>query len=149
MSKIKTYRGLIGDAEQQTIPLHTNQGLVGYQIKKFQTISHQNTSGGAAGEHYTFIWAVQQGSVSSTTPNIDFSDQTLLAVNWSPNNAERPFANSIIFDNSIINQDIYITHMDIGGSESNNYYIELEQIKLDLNESTVATLKDIRNIGVE
>ena len=57
MSKIKTYRGLIGDAEQQVIPLHTNDGLVGYQIKKFQTISHQNTSGGAAGEHYTFIWA--------------------------------------------------------------------------------------------
>ena len=38
MSKIKTYRGLIGDAEQQVIPLHTNDGLVGYQIKKFQTI---------------------------------------------------------------------------------------------------------------
>jgi len=26
-----------------------------------------------------------------------------------------------------------------------NYYLELEQIKLDLSESTVATLKDIRN----
>jgi len=28
-----------------------------------------------------------------------------------------------------------------------NYYIELEQVKLDLNENTVATLKDIRNIA--
>ena len=27
-----------------------------------------------------------------------------------------------------------------------NYYVELEQMKLDLNENTVATLKDIRNI---
>ena len=27
-----------------------------------------------------------------------------------------------------------------------NYYIELEQMKLDLSENTVATLKDIRNI---
>ena len=34
--------------------------------------------------------------------------------------------------------------MDIGGSEKNNYYIELEQVKLDLNEATVATLKDMR-----
>ena len=25
-----------------------------------------------------------------------------------------------------------------------NYYIELEQVKLDLNEATVATLKDMR-----
>jgi len=27
-----------------------------------------------------------------------------------------------------------------------NYYIELEQIKLDMNANTVATLKDIRNV---
>jgi len=27
-----------------------------------------------------------------------------------------------------------------------NYYLELEQFKLDLNENTVATLKNIRNI---
>jgi hypothetical protein len=25
-----------------------------------------------------------------------------------------------------------------------NYYLELEQVKLDLNEATVATLKDMR-----
>jgi len=28
-----------------------------------------------------------------------------------------------------------------------NYYIELEQMKLDLNENTVDTLKDIRNVA--
>ena len=45
------------------------------------------------------------------------------------------------------NQDIFVT-CDTGSTsgESCNYYIELEQIKLDLNENTVATLKDIRNI---
>ena len=41
------------------------------------------------------------------------------------------------------NQDIYITCKSSGNM---NYYMELEQIKLDLNENTVATLKDIRNI---
>ena len=52
-----------------------------------------------------------------------------------------------IFDNEIFNQDIYITFRDIGGAtQSCNYYIELETIRLDLNENTVATLKDIRNI---
>jgi hypothetical protein len=143
---IKTFRGQIADAGQETIPLHTRNGSTGYIIKKFETISQQNTAGGAPGEHYTFIWSVPQTTVSSTTPNINFSDPTLLAVNWSPNNVERPFAKAIIFDNMIFNQDIYVTHMDIGGSERNNYYIELEQVKLDLNENTVATLKDIRNI---
>ena len=52
----------------------------------------------------------------------------------------------VIFDNEIFNQDIYITHTDNKNAESINYYIELEQIKLDLNQNTVATLKDIRNI---
>jgi hypothetical protein len=43
------------------------------------------------------------------------------------------------------NQDIFITLGSQSGA-SCNYYIELEQVKLDLNENTVATLKDIRNI---
>jgi len=53
----------------------------------------------------------------------------------------------VIFDNEVFNQDIYITYTDNGGgsNEDINYYIELEQIKLDLSENTVATLKDIRN----
>ena len=33
------------------------------------------------------------------------------------------------------------THADAGPV---NYYIELEQVKLDLSEATVATLKDMR-----
>ena len=53
---------------------------------------------------------------------------------------------SIIFDNMTFNQDIYITHKDDDGGQPINYYIELEQVKLDLNENTVATLKDIKNI---
>jgi len=140
----KSFRGLIGDAEQQQIRLSTNNGLTGYQIKKFQTISNQNTAGGVSGEHFTFIWSRKQDSVSTNTPNIDFSDPLLLAVCWQPNNAERAFANPIIFDNMVFNQDIYVTHMDIAGSEKNNYYIELEQVKLSETEATVATLKDMR-----
>jgi len=46
----------------------------------------------------------------------------------------------------VVNQDIYITHIDTNGAIPCNYYIELEQVKLDLSENTVATLKDIRNI---
>ena len=53
---------------------------------------------------------------------------------------------AVVFDNEIFNQDIYITHTDAHATGECNYYIELEQIKLDLNENTVATLKDIRNI---
>ena len=52
--------------------------------------------------------------------------------------------NIIIFDNTTINQDMFITHFDASVGKPVNYYIELEQVKLDLNEATVATLKDMR-----
>ena len=53
----------------------------------------------------------------------------------------------VIFDNEKFNQDIFVTNVDVvGNSAPINYYIELEQIKLSLDENTVATLKDIRNI---
>ena len=44
------------------------------------------------------------------------------------------------------NQDIYVTAVDTESSSATNYYIELETVKLDLSESTVASLKDIRNV---
>jgi hypothetical protein len=46
----------------------------------------------------------------------------------------------------LFNQDIYISNVDSIGSNAMNYYIELEQSTLSLDENTVATLKDIRNI---
>ena len=51
---------------------------------------------------------------------------------------------NIIIDSAKFNQDIYITHADVASSNKVNYYLELEQVKLDLNEATVATLKDMR-----
>ena len=44
------------------------------------------------------------------------------------------------------NQDIYVTVSSLVGNPYVIYYLELEQVKLDLSENTVATLKDIRNL---
>ena len=86
---------------------------------------------------------------TTATDDIDFSDNTLLAAALISAKADQtayPEDLKVIFDQEIFNQDIYVTHIDEhAGSQFINYYIELEQIKLDLNETTVATLKDIRN----
>jgi len=50
-----------------------------------------------------------------------------------------------IFDNEIFNQDIFVTYTTGQGGQKINYYLELEQIRLNVDEATVATLKDIRN----
>jgi len=139
---IKTFRGLMQADTIDTISLHTNDGSIGYRIVKFQAIA--NGPAGNSPEAVIQIWKVPQ-TVSSY--NIDFSDQTLLgAIFYENSNSVVYFGgNTIIFDSEIFNQDIYITCASTDGSI--NYYIELEQMKLDLNENTVATLKDIRNVA--
>jgi hypothetical protein len=145
---IKTFRGLIADGLQDIITLHTNDGSVGYRLIKFELMP--NTPGtGSAQESIVQIFKTAQTVITGT---VDFSDQTLLGVAvWIGNknpaaSVPSPYSD-VIFDREIFNQDIFVTHIDTDGSEAVNYYIELEQIKLDLNENTVATLKDIRNLA--
>jgi len=144
MSKIKTFRGLMVDNSQDTILLHTNDGSVGYRINKFQLIEKSPLD-------TTARWALKIFKVSQTTftTAIDFSDQRLLAAGiWTSNGTAQNYPEdmTIIFDSEIFNQDIYITAKAENGSAV-NYYLELEQMPLDLNENTVATLKDIRNVA--
>lgn len=142
---VKSFRGLIADGGIDTISLHTNDGSTGYRIVKFQLMGHNpgDTSLGSY-EHVVQIFKTPQSSASAT---IDFSNQTLLAAGLCFGNTSPQFndTTSILFDNEIFNQDIYVTHVDEDAATPVNYYIELKQIKLDLNENTVATLKDIRN----
>jgi len=135
---IKTFRGLIADGGQDTIVLHTNDGSMGYRIVKFQIID--SAPGTINAELICKIYKTEQTTVDGV---VDFSDNTLLAAAYYTRaQSMKPV---IIFDQEIFNQDIYVTGIDIGAAAACNYYLELEQIKLDLSENTVATLKDIRN----
>ena len=139
---IKSFRGKMIDGAIDTITLHTNDGSVGYRIKKVQCVPEN--PGTTNTEHVFKIFKIPQTTVSGS---IDFSDQTLLASVYLSSRDDRYGGdNIIVFDNEIFNQDIYLTHDDTNNAGAVNYYIELEQVKLDLNENTVATLKDIRNI---
>ena len=142
---IKTFRGLMADDTQDTVVLHTNNGATGYRIVKFQVIPKDIAN--KVAEHVVKIYKVPQTTVDGV---IDFSSQTLLGAAFISNDTSAhayPPQDSVIFDQEIFNQDIYVTHKDMATGEACNYYIELEQVKLDLNENTVATLKDIRNIA--
>jgi hypothetical protein len=141
---IKTFRGLITDGGQHTIRLHTNTGATGYRILNFQVMLATPGVGGGT-ETICKIYKVEQTAVDGA---IDFSDQTLLAAAYyvEQDNAIYVPGTIILFEREIFNQDIYITNLDVDGSQSLNYYIELEQVQLNLDENTVATLKDIRNV---
>jgi hypothetical protein len=145
---IKTFRGLIADRAQDTIVLHTNDGSTGYRIVKFQLFPAGATSAFAY-ESFVSIFKVKASEPipADATPN--FSDNKLLGCGYYTQHGtgeSNPEDLNVIFDREIFNQDIFITHSNSASSEAINYYIELEQMSLDLSENTVATLKDIRNI---
>jgi hypothetical protein len=144
MSKIKSFRGLIADEGQDTIILHTNNGSTGYKITKFQMIPEKPGQ-----SDHRFVMKIYKIKQTTVDGEIDFSDNTMLAAAEIEDNggaSHYPHSGTaIVFDNEIFNQDIHITLKDIGVGESCNYYIELEQMKLDLHQNTMATLKDIRN----
>jgi len=139
---IKTFRGLIADGSQDTIVLHTNDGSTGYRIVKFQIFPWR--PGEADSEHVLKIYKISQSTIDHV---VDFSDNTLLAAAYYQDDVSEQLVSSldVVFDQEIFNQDIYVTSKALIESNPTNYYIELEQIKLDLSENTVATLKDIRN----
>jgi hypothetical protein len=140
---IKTFRGKIADEAQDTIVLHTNDGSIGYRLLTLQVIPENITT--TTNAQLLKVFKTPQ---TTTTATVDFSDQTLLGVAFWSNNADTHLQSEdmiTIFDQEIFNQDIYLTMVNVTGSDPLNYYIELEQVKLDLNENTVATLKDIRN----
>ena len=136
----------MADGAQERIPLQTNKGLIGYQIVKFEIMSYTPVTIGTQ-ESVVQIWKTEQTAPSTTTVSIDFSNNRLLAAAvWTGSDDPRyQSAQQVIFDNEKFNQDIYITHTNTDGSEACNYYLELKQMDLALDEATVATLKDIRN----
>jgi hypothetical protein len=141
MTKIKTYKGMLPIGEQEKIHLSTNDGLTGYRITKFQIMS--NTPGTNNVELIGQIFITDQ--TGKITTAVDFSNADLLAVVFYDRASNRS-TNTIIFDKETFNQDIFINITDESGNTiPANYYIELEQFKLDLNTSTYHTLKNIRS----
>jgi len=139
--KTINFRGLLADTEIQTIRLSTNNGMIGYRIKKLELVG--KTPGAQDSEAVVQVDTIKPTAASAT---IDFNSPTLLAVGvYTTNSASFNYPTTLftIFDNVKFNQDIYVSNQCLQGSAI-NYYLELEQVKLDLNEATVATLKDMR-----
>jgi len=138
---VKTFRGLLSDGGQDRIRLQTIKGKVGYRIAKFQAIA--NLPGTTAQESIIKIYKSSQSTIDAT---VDFTDSDLLGVVlWQlSNNINYPQSETIIFDNEIFNQDIYLTHTDTESTQNCNYYLELEVIPLDDAGAEYTTLKDMR-----
>jgi len=140
---IKTYKGKLADDGQDKIRLRTNDGNIGYRIIKFKSIS--STPGVGDQEFVTKIYKLFQSSIDAA---VNFTDGDLLGVSAVSHSASisEPYSQEVIFDQEIFNQDIYVTGSATAGTVDMNYYLELEQIKLNENQSTMATLQSLRRL---
>ena len=147
MSRIVSFRGRMANDDIETIALETNTGLIGYRIVKFDIFPVDPFK-----DDYESIVQVFKTPQTAASDEVDFSNNRLIAaaMHSSRGSAESyPEDKWVLFDNEKFNQNIFVTYKDQKTNSGCNYYIELEQMKLDLNEQTVATLKDIRNVGAE
>ena len=136
----KTFKGLMKNDTQERIRLSTNDGLTGYKIIKFKVFPYDDSDIEATMK----VYSVKQANITNVT---DFNDPTLLGAAYftlAGSSQIYPEDFTVVIDNKIVNQDIYITLRGHNVTADLNYYLELEQVKLDLNEATVATLKDMR-----
>ena len=139
---IKTFRGQLASGATDKIRLRTNDGSIGYKIKTLEIMPH--LWGGVTGEYTVKVHSIDDQTADA---KINFEDQTLLAVACQTYNTSANIAGDtpvVIFDNVTFNQDIFILAFDNDGNPV-NYHIELEQVKLNDNESTMETLQSIRS----
>jgi hypothetical protein len=141
---VKTFRGLLADGGQERIRLSTKNGKVGYRIAKFQIMAPLST--GSSRANGVSIWKTEQTSVSTSAISPDFTESDLLAVALNVWDNSQPHLSSlsVIFDNEIFNQDIYITNTETIATGDCNYYIELEAIPLSDQGAEYTTIKDLR-----
>ncbi len=142
---VKTYRGRLADGGQERISLKTLKGTTGYRIVKFQIMTALPGT-----TDYEQIVKIFKKSQSSIVEDINFADSALLAAGYTEGGAATNFIGNpvtVIFDNEIFNQDIFISHIDTKGSANVNYYIELEVIPLNSDQAAITTVKAIRGLA--
>ena len=144
MSKIISFRGILGEGLEEKIKLSTLKGKIGYKIIKFEVMN--STPGVDHYETTTKVYSKAQGAGST---NIDFSESDLLAAAYVEDNNQStyPLSQTVIFDNEIFNQDIFVNTASTQGTVPVNYFIELETVALSDIQSTQITLKSLRTIA--
>jgi len=124
-----SFRGLLGDGEQEKIRIEGATGDIAWRITKFQVMS-ENPYAGDAAEHIVKIYRETQTAIDGV---VNFTDDELLGVaiiNNHTSGYQDPSIPVIIFDNALFSRNIHITHADVQSALSCNYYIELEEVKV-------------------
>ena len=126
--KMHSFRGLLADGGQDKIGIQGSVGAIAWRITKFALLAQSPVT--SANECIVQIWREEQSAISS---DINFSGDELLAAGVYSNQTDStyyPDDQTVIFDNALFVRNIWVTHKNETGSNSCNYYIELEEVKV-------------------
>ena len=134
MSKIKTFRGLLNDLQQDRIYLAGGEVDKGYKITKFELIA-----AAPASQDSVNIVKITTTKQSTPTAAIDFNDDSLLAAGVMQSTSSYAYGEytAVVFDQVVVNQDIFIANKDYATGEGVNYYLELEEVTMSKGEQAV------------
>jgi len=125
--QMHSFRGLLADGGQDKIRIEGATGEIAWRITKFALIG--KTPGSMTIEGVVKVYREEQTTVDG---DVNFKDNELLAAGYYVDNtsAGSPGYETIIFDNSLFNRNIWVTGFDASVGETINYYIELEEVKV-------------------
>ena len=141
----KTYRALMERDQIIRIPLYnpTDTGS-GFRIKKLQVMPN-DVDGSTSHECAIQVFSKNPGVARV---DIDFNDDTLLGAVYYARSVQTgaPYVidaatETVIFDDTIVNQDIYVAYGSGQTGQKINFYLELEQIKLSTGEQAVVNFR--------
>ena len=140
MSKIKTFRGLLNDLQQDRIYLAGGEVDKGYKITKFELIA-----AAPASQDSVNIVKITTTKQSTPTAAIDFNDDSLLAAGVMQSTSSYAYGEytAVVFDQVVVNQDIFIANKDYATGEGVNYYLELEEVTMSKGEQAVVNFNAI------
>ena len=134
MGTIKTFSGKLIHGGEDRIHIAGGSHDTAFRIVKLQLVGP--TPGVDNGENVVKIYTDKQ---TTSTGTIDFTDDTLLAAAYYQAEASS-YSNweTIIFDETPFNQDIFIGNFDARGNATEmNYYLVLEEFKIKDAEAAV------------
>ena len=136
-----SYRALMTQDQVLRIPLsNITESGKGYRIRKLQVMPN-DVDGSTSHECAIQVFLKNPGVARI---DIDFNDNTLLAAAYYARSVQTgaPYVidaatESIIFDNTVFNQDIYVSYGTGQSSQKLNFYLELEEVKMSKPEQAV------------
>ena len=123
--KVHSFRGLLGDGGQDEINLERQNVNLAYRIVKFQLMF---TDAVTSTKSVVMVWKEEQTTIDGL---VDFNDTDMLAAAMLSGKADQtayPEDLSVVFDNVLFSRNIYVTHSEIAGVASCNYYLEIEEV---------------------